>query len=83
MKKVQFTDLSLAQLNKEGETFEKSRNLVNTEMQFADLSLAKIDDKTLADHITNINNNPLPSVLKTSWDLLIKHYGISNGIETE
>jgi|LakMenE01Jun11ns_1017448.scaffolds.fasta_scaffold9462165_1 hypothetical protein len=80
MKKVQFTDLSLAQLNKEDETFEKMRNLVNAEMQFADLSLAKIDDKTLADHITNINNNPLPSVPKTSWDLL---FGISNGIETE
>jgi uncharacterized protein YjbI with pentapeptide repeats len=42
MKKVQFTDLSLAQLNKEGETFEAAVK------QRASLAYADLSDKDLS-----------------------------------
>ena len=53
-------------------------------LEGADLSLAKLDDETLA--IADLKNskiNVLPLVPKESWDLLQKHYGTSNVIETE
>lgn len=51
-------------------------------LQSADLSLAKLDDETLA-RFKSSKVNVLPLVPKESWDLLQKHYGTSNVIETE